>query len=334
MKGDSDDLYFLSGAPRGPTLPRRTIAGSKSPSPDRIHGRLTTLKSPSINRPCQGNDTLRLTSFPISSVGASPDRSCKTVTRSPIKRTPTLPTMEEANSQAEAADRGGALHVPASAPTSSARSSPQPSAQRVLSLAPSPITKQSPSVSPSKLPLGPLPPQSPPNKVRETGAASKQGVGQSRPPRQSSSAFHDENSPVRESGSPDSLRMGQLPPGVQTCGDLNEDVKQWEEHEKEVCYYTCKPRSGWHVLLESRMSYSTHITTLTCICSRLNVCIIGSLVMMQLQPDLYLLCSMVCLMMIPAVITHLMRRAHVLQGPAPVARPLQAPVGPAHPPSL
>ena len=229
MKGQSVGPQFLHGASQGLPFPRRETAGSKSPSPDRIPGRLNSLKSPSRNKPCLGNQHTR------NGISISVEQPFKSINRSPIPRTPTVSTMEEANSQAEAVDRGGNLHVPASAPTSSAHSSPRVSAQRALSLAPSPVTNRSPIVSPSKRPLAPLPPQSAPNNPRETVSASKQTTGQSRPSRQSSGGFRDENRPVRGLSSPDSPKLGELPAGFQPCGDLNEDIKQWEGHEKEVC---------------------------------------------------------------------------------------------------
>ena len=223
MKGHSAGPQFLHGALPGSILPRRTTARSKSPSPDRIPGRLNSLKSPGGNKPGQHlRHGIRL----------SPDKPFKSVSRSPIPRVPTLSTMEETDSQAEAADRGGNVHVPASAPTSSAHSSPRLSARRALSLAPSPVANPSPIVSPSKQPLAPLPPQSPPNNPRETRF--KQSVGQTRPDRQSSGGFCDENRPVRGLGCSDSPGLGELPAGFQPCGDLNEDVEQWEGHEKEV----------------------------------------------------------------------------------------------------
>ena len=228
MKGHSAGPQFLHGASQGSTLPRRTTAGSKSPSPDRIPGRLNSLKSPGGNKPCQGYQHLR------NGIRLSPDKPFKSVIRSPIPRVPTLSTMEETDSQAEAIDRGGNVYVPASAPTSSAHSSPRVSARRALSLAPSPVANCSPIVSPSKQPLAPLPPQSPSNNPRETGF--KQSVGQTRPARQSSGGFHDENRPVRGLGYPDSPGSGEFPAGFQPCGDLNEDVEQWEGHEKEVYY--------------------------------------------------------------------------------------------------
>ena len=228
MKGQFVGPQFLHGALQGSPLLRRTTAGSKSPSPDRIPGRLNSLKSPGRNKPCLGNQPTR------NSISTSLEQPFKSINRSPVPRTPTVSTMEEANSQAEAVDRGGNLHVPASAPTSSAHSSPRVSARRALSLAPSPVANRSPIVSPSKQPLAPLPPQSATNNARETVSAFKQTTGQSRPSKQSSGGFRDEHRPVRGLGSPDSPRLGELPAGFQPCGDLNEDIKQWEGHEKEV----------------------------------------------------------------------------------------------------
>lgn len=235
MKGNRGDLHGLKPPYHSPNLLTRTSTGSKSPSPDRINGRLSTLKNPGSDRLHHGNAQSKPHSSAFGSI-ASPERSCRSASCSPSKRIPTLPTMEEMSGQAEAADRAGALHVPASAPTSSADSSPRPSARRALSLAASPSPNRSPIVSPSKLPLASLPHQSPLKSLWDTAFASKLSAAQLRPPRQSSRAFHDENRPVRVFGSPgsDSSGLG-LPAGFQTCGDLNEDVAQWEGQEKEVC---------------------------------------------------------------------------------------------------
>lgn len=233
MKGHFAGPQLLHGAVQDCTLPKRTTAGSQSPSPDRIPGRVNSLKSPGGNKPCQGHQQTR------SNISVSPDRPLKNISRSFIPRVPIVSNMEEADSQAEAVDRGGNLHVPASAPTSSAHSSPQISARRALSLAHSPVANRSPVVSPSKQPLAALPPQSAPNHMQETASASKQSAGPFRPARQSSGGFRDENRPVRGLGSPDSPRLGEFPAGFQPCGDLNEDVKQWEGHEKEVCSCIC-----------------------------------------------------------------------------------------------
>ncbi|KAL3131548.1 hypothetical protein ABBQ38_007850 [Trebouxia sp. C0009 RCD-2024] len=233
MKGNRGDLHGLKPPYHSPNLLTRTSTGSKSPSPDRINGRLSTLKNPGSDRLHHGNAQSKPHSSAFGSI-ASPERSCRSASCSPSKRIPTLPTMEEMSGQAEAADRAGALHVPASAPTSSADSSPRPSARRALSLAASPSPNRSPIVSPSKLPLASLPHQSPLKSLWDTAFASKLSAAQLRPPRQSSRAFHDENRPVRVFGSPgsDSSGLG-LPAGFQTCGDLNEDVAQWEGQEKE-----------------------------------------------------------------------------------------------------
>ena len=233
MKCHSAGPQSLHGALLGLTLPRRTTAGSKSPSPDRIPGRLNSLKSSNGNMPCQGNQHTR------NSISVSPEQPFRSITRSPIPRVPTMSTMKEVDSQAEAVDRGGILHVPASAPTSSAHSSPRVSARRALSLAPSPVANRSPIVSPSKQPLAALPPQSAPNNPRATASTSKQNAGPFRPARQSSGGFCDENRPVRGLGSPDRPKCNEFPAGFQPCGDLNEDVEHWEGHEKEVCCCIC-----------------------------------------------------------------------------------------------
>ena len=214
MKGHSSVLHLLHGQSHGPMWPGRTTAGSKSPSPDRIPRRLNSLQSPARNKPCYGHQSS------CSVTAVSPEKAVYSVTRSPTLRVPTLPT----DSQAETADRGGALHIPASAPTSSGHSSPLLSARRALSLA-----------SPSKQPLGPLPPQSPPYHP----TASKQSAGQSRPAKQSAGAFWDENRPIGGLVSPDSPKKDEIPAWFQPCGDLNEDVEQWEGQEKEVCYRSC-----------------------------------------------------------------------------------------------
>lgn len=236
MQGHSSAPQFLQAQSHGPTWPRRTTAGSKSPSPDRVPRRLNSLQSPARSKPCQGHQSS------CSRTAVSPEKAFSSVTRSPTLRVPTVPT----DNQAETADRGGALHIPASAPTSSGHSSPRLSARRALSLA-----------SPSKQPLGPLPPQSPPNNP----AASKHSAGQSRPAKQSAGAFWDENRPIGGLISPDSPRNDEIPAWFQPCGDLNEDVEQWEGQEKEVCYCSCNHLSKATSLLETRPHISTYSTT-------------------------------------------------------------------------
>lgn len=267
MKGHSSVPQFLREQSHGLPWPRGTTAGSKSPSPDRVPGRLNSLQSPARSKPCYGYQSS------CSVTAVSPEKAVNSVTRSPTLRIPTLRT----DSQAETADRGGALHIPASAPTSSGHSSPHLTARRALSLAPALVANPTPMASPSKQPFGPLPPQSPPNNP----TASKQSASQVRPAKQSAGAFWDENRPIGGLVSPDSPRNDEIPAWFQPCGDLNEDIEQWEGQEKEVCYCSCKHPFHNNLILETRPHFITYSTTvkgkmeagsLSSMCTSLGTC--------------------------------------------------------------
>ena len=244
-----------------PSLPSTSPASSNSPSPSRPYGyqhsgmaSLGTIKAHQGFNPKLPNSGA-LGSFPI-----SPQQQCRSASSSPIKRIPTLPKAEEEGSPAEAVDRAGALHVPASAPTSSAQSTPSPSARRALSLTPSRVANQSPVVSPSKLPLASLSPQATPSNARDRSSAFKEPADQMRGRRQGTGALNDENRPAAVFGTLPAGRdeLGQLPAGFKPTGDLNEDVERLIEAEevRSSVYISCRQQDA--VVAWSGSSMPTH----------------------------------------------------------------------------
>ena len=219
------------------------LPGSSTVSPSRRSKHQTV----SPNRPCSATFAVTAASG-ASTSSSSPVRVGKAVsTPSPSKR---VPVVAEHNAE-PSPDRGDLLHVPDSAPTSSAASANPSPVRRALSLVPSPSANRAsttasraspsaaraftganraPSLLPVKRPLNPLSSQFSSRRISDDESPTKIHDLPSQP-RRPSDQYCDENRPLGVSdsrlspGARDATFGGlNAPKGFVSTGDVNEDV--------------------------------------------------------------------------------------------------------------